>query len=1042
MKTTPSALILGALFLASSASGQITLVPPLAGVPYDDWSIVNYVDLNAGSGFIDYSGGGFTYNGHNAIDFTLANFAAMDAGVPVYAAANGTVSFVHDGEFDRCSNVEVCGDNPNWIRIEHASGVATEYLHLKRGSISVSPGQQVVAGQQIGLVGSSGLSSDPHLHFAVFQNGNVVETYLNPNAWWSNPLTYSGDVFGTLDHGITHNMPTFGEITARPNENDVFLQSDGAGQQAWMWARLHGVDAGDAMNFFFFRPNGTLYTTRSFIAPSNINYGWWSAGIDLPAVPDVGTWQVFMQLKGSTVGVEVFDVVPTAQTKTWIGGSGSWGSSFNWQFAAGPYAGDNIRITPSDGLSRTITYEPFPFTPKSFWLDLTGPGTNRVTFNTLGHDLKLVDGFIIGYNGRATFNQTGGSVTSANTNANAIVGYQSGSDGVYNMSGNSILSVADNLIVGTSNGSRGTFNQTGGTTSTGARLSIGDGVGANGTYSISGSNSTLNVAHEIFVGNAGTGFLSASGGATVYSRGTGGGHLGFLPGSSGTVTLDGAGTAWIIPDFPSTFGVVHVGLAGTGALAISNGALLANRESWVGQDSGSAGSVVVTGIGSRWNLTDQLTIGHAGIGSLTVGAGAQVSNVGAVVGASAGSLGTVIFDCPGSKWNNPGYLHIGSIGRGTVTVSGAALVHADGEILVNRFAAGNGTLVVTGSASTVVTGGELRIADEGIGQLRIENGGDVFSLRGYLARNAPSADATAVVTGAGSTWTISEWLYVGGAGVGRLTVANGGVVSAPSGVFVTTNGTLSGDGTIVGSVLVNGVVAPGTSPGKLHITGNYAHNSTGRLQIEIASPASFDGLDVLGYIGLDGSLEVSLIGGYVPVGTKSFDILDWTGGLSFTFDSIQLPTLGGMLTWNTSQLYTTGVLSVIGPPPPPGDFNEDSKVDAADYVWWRKNGGTQQQFNLWRANFGNMAGSGASVSTDGSTPANVPEPSLAIPMLSAASLLLVVSRRFARSEWRRSARWRASMNANSNNSVLIAARRATAFTGWPPEELPSAIRQL
>jgi hypothetical protein len=47
----------------------------------------------------------------------------------------------------------------------------------------------------------------------------------------------------------------------------------------------------------------------------------------------------------------------------------------------------------------------------------------------------------------------------------------------------------------------------------------------------------------------------------------------------------------------------------------------------------------------------------------------------------------------------------------------------------------------------------------------------------------------------------------------------------------------------------------------------------------------------------------------------------------------------------------------------PGDFNRDGKVDAADYVVWRKNGMSQAEFNTWRANFGAMAG-GATLAGD------------------------------------------------------------------------------
>jgi hypothetical protein len=56
-----------------------------------------------------------------------------------------------------------------------------------------------------------------------------------------------------------------------------------------------------------------------------------------------------------------------------------------------------------------------------------------------------------------------------------------------------------------------------------------------------------------------------------------------------------------------------------------------------------------------------------------------------------------------------------------------------------------------------------------------------------------------------------------------------------------------------------------------------------------------------------------------------------------------------------------------------GDYNGDGKVDAADYVVWRKNGGTQQEYEDWRNNYGAMSGSGNGALSAGSTGA-VPEP--------------------------------------------------------------------
>jgi hypothetical protein len=71
---------------------------------------------------------------------------------------------------------------------------------------------------------------------------------------------------------------------------------------------------------------------------------------------------------------------------------------------------------------------------------------------------------------------------------------------------------------------------------------------------------------------------------------------------------------------------------------------------------------------------------------------------------------------------------------------------------------------------------------------------------------------------------------------------------------------------------------------------------------------------------------------------------------------------------------------------PPGDYNRDGTVDAADYVVWRKNPGgifTQNDYNVWRAHFGQTAGSGMGSNANG-----VPEPTTIIPILMGTLALL------------------------------------------------------
>lgn len=92
---------------------------------------------------------------HAGIDYGAAY------GSPIYAVADGVVSF--SGRH---------GGHGNYVRIEHGGGLGTGYGHMSR--IAVSAGTRVRAGQVIGYVGSSGLSTGPHLHFEAYRGGQTI----------------------------------------------------------------------------------------------------------------------------------------------------------------------------------------------------------------------------------------------------------------------------------------------------------------------------------------------------------------------------------------------------------------------------------------------------------------------------------------------------------------------------------------------------------------------------------------------------------------------------------------------------------------------------------------------------------------------------------------------------------------------------------------------------------------------------------------------------------------------------------------------------
>lgn len=92
---------------------------------------------------------------HKGVDFGVPH------GAPIMAATDGVVSFAGRN-----------GGYGNHVRLKHAGGLATSYSHMSR--IAVRSGTRVRQGQVIGYVGSTGLSTGPHLHYEVYRNGQAI----------------------------------------------------------------------------------------------------------------------------------------------------------------------------------------------------------------------------------------------------------------------------------------------------------------------------------------------------------------------------------------------------------------------------------------------------------------------------------------------------------------------------------------------------------------------------------------------------------------------------------------------------------------------------------------------------------------------------------------------------------------------------------------------------------------------------------------------------------------------------------------------------
>jgi murein DD-endopeptidase MepM/ murein hydrolase activator NlpD len=137
--------------LASVRSG-VDRRQALAAATPSIWPITGWISSGFGNRRDPFTGG---QDFHSGLDISGRQ------GQEVKAPADGTVT-----------SVGYNGNYGNQILIDHGFGIVTRYAHLSRFNVSV--GQQVRRGDVIGFVGSTGRSTNPHLHYEVLVNGRLT----------------------------------------------------------------------------------------------------------------------------------------------------------------------------------------------------------------------------------------------------------------------------------------------------------------------------------------------------------------------------------------------------------------------------------------------------------------------------------------------------------------------------------------------------------------------------------------------------------------------------------------------------------------------------------------------------------------------------------------------------------------------------------------------------------------------------------------------------------------------------------------------------
>jgi murein DD-endopeptidase MepM/ murein hydrolase activator NlpD len=258
------------LLLAAAPAAALELALPLACEPGASCWIPRYVDHDPGPGFRDYMCGRLGSDGHSGTDFAIRNLALMRAGVPVLAAAAGTVRGTRDGMAD--VSVETVGmaaiegrNCGNGVVLAHEGGWETQYCHLRQGSVAVRTGDRVAAGQRLGLVGLSGETSYPHVHLSVRQDGREIDPFRGQGAapacgpgaapLWSPAVAAKLPYLPLLltDAGFAADRPAWEEVQEGGHAEAV-LPADAPALVLWLEA--FALEPGDLVSFRIAGPDG------------------------------------------------------------------------------------------------------------------------------------------------------------------------------------------------------------------------------------------------------------------------------------------------------------------------------------------------------------------------------------------------------------------------------------------------------------------------------------------------------------------------------------------------------------------------------------------------------------------------------------------------------------------------------------------------------------------------------------------------------------------------------------------------------------------